>query len=226
MESQLKKFLQQVKQSKNTNNPSILFATKYLNKYQFVSFISLAVELKISPLLIGENRVQDAKEKIDYLLASLASQGEALRSKFKFIMIGNLQKNKIGKALSLFDEIHSIDSIDLAKTLDQRLKTKDKRLNIFLEINIASDPQKHGFKPEELDKAISAIKQFSNLTISGIMTMPPFTKNPESSRPYFHQLKLLATNYKLLTSMGTSQDWQVAHEEGADIIRIGSALFM
>ena len=116
LKSRLQKFLRDFDQLTSHKKPSILFATKYLNKEQFASFIEIALDLKITPLLIGENRIQDGEEKVKYLL-SLAPH---LRSKFTFVMIGNLQKNKINKALTIFDEIHSVDSIELAKYLNEK----------------------------------------------------------------------------------------------------------
>ena len=307
LKSRLQKFLRDFDQLTSHKKPSILFATKYLNKEQFVSFIQLyqtlilkagggrrgppngaqaigaehhlgAADRQDPQIIIGENRVQDAEEKINYLL----SQSPHLRSQFTFVMIGHLQKNKINKALTIFDEIHSVNSLelavalndrmskfcgepsllstptgipstmnpsgggmngaslggaekdlgDLSKTASDRTRERTKSYPIFLEVNLSGEPSKHGFKPEEIDEAISTIKQYDNLAIKGLLTMPPATRNPESSRPYFRRLRQLANKYslttndqRLKTSMGTSQDWQIALEEGSDIIRIGSVVF-
>lgn len=199
----------------------IIFATKYLNKDQFISFIQLAVELEISPLLIGENRVQDVQQKLDYLL----KKAPELRKSFTYILIGHLQKNKINKAIQLFDEIHSVDSVALINILDNQLKKKEKKLKIFLEINIANDANKQGFNPQELAGIITGFQKYNNLTIEGVMTMPPYTENPESNRQYFRTLKGLADKYDLKTSMGTSQDWKIALEEETNFLRIGSKIF-
>ncbi|MBI4067529.1 hypothetical protein HY407_04025, partial [Candidatus Gottesmanbacteria bacterium] len=134
-------FLSKLQSFQSAKKPSILFTTKYINKYQFISFIHLCNELKISPLIIGENRVQDAQEKIDYL----ASQGQplqaqTLRKTFTFSMIGNLQKNKTNKALSLFDEIHAVDTIDLAKQINNKILN----INNLKRVTGGGEPQRRG----------------------------------------------------------------------------------
>lgn len=207
----------------------VVYATKYLTPEQFVAFLNIAKEIDIVPVTIGENRVQEAKEKLEYL-NSLPH--------FSLVMIGNLQKNKINKAIETFDEIHAVDSLELARALDKRLERRNKgdkgykgrevengRMGIFLEVNVSGEKTKQGISPEELEEVIKELKLLKNLKLKGLMTMAPLTDDMKKVRPVFRKLRKLADRHNLLTSMGMSNDWQVAIEEGADMLRIGSRVF-
>lgn len=226
----------------------VVYATKYLNPIQFVSFLHITKEFEIGPIMIGENRVQETEEKIEFV----KNKYPGLLKSLKMIMIGTLQKNKINKAIQLFDEIHSVDSLELANALNTRLAcrrgrstqsklrfggqacpfsslrlsvTKIKELPVFLEVNVAGEESKHGIKPTMIDETIKSLKELKSLKLKGLMTMAPHFEHPENARPIFRSLRKLADAYHVLTSMGMSNDWKVAVEEGADMIRIGSRIF-
>jgi PLP dependent protein len=225
VESNLKDFWQEMadfgsKNAISTNKTAILYATKYLNPQEFVDFVTLVYRLTNKRVLIGENRVQAMEEKMGYVM----KYNKDLHKLFHPVMIGSLQTNKINKAIPIFQEIHSIDSLDLAKDLDQRLTGK-KNMPVYLEVNVSQEQTKHGFKPEELEKAISTMKQRSNITIKGLMTMAPQTENIEEVEGVFRTLRKLADQFGLETSMGMSSDWKIALLHGSDMVRIGSRIF-
>lgn len=199
----------------------ILFAVKYLNPEEFVKFVDIAGEVIKTPLLVGENRVQWAEDKFNHIHKNRLE----IWDKFKMVMIGSLQKNKINKALDVFTSIHSVDRVDLAKALNQRLTGKNKIMPVYLEVNISGESTKHGFKPEELEQTILTMKQWNNVTIKGFMTMAPHTENQEEIRLVFRKLRDLADHYNLKTSMGMSNDWKIAVKEGSDMVRVGSVIF-
>lgn len=199
----------------------VVYATKYLDPKQFVIFISICKEIGIVPVVIGENRVQEAEVKMNLV----REKRPELLKDFSLMMIGTLQKNKTNKAIRLFSEIHSIDSLELAKVADTHLGREKKSMPVFLEVNVSGKATKHGFLPDEINEMILQIKSLKYLELKGLMTMAPLVSDPEQVRSIFRSLKQLADKYNLLTSMGMSNDWRVAIEEGADMIRIGSRLF-
>lgn len=221
----------------------IIYATKYLNPQQFVSFISICEQIdpsprkyegfrtsSLTPVMVGENRVQDAEEKINYITKldpTIFARGPLANplAKMNIVMIGNLQKNKINRAIELFDEVHSVDSIELAQAFNTRLEKAGKSMPIFLEVNVSGEKTKHGFSPAELALVIKSLKLLKSLKLKGLMTMAPQVENTEEVRPIFRRLKQLANKHNLMTSMGMSRDWKVAVDEGSDIIRIGSRIF-
>lgn len=207
--------LNQVKEKSNrkTNDVEVLFATKYLSKERLASFIDIYQKLRREKVIIGENRVQAAENKFNVL-----GKEDIVK-----VMIGNLQKNKINKALNLFDEIWGVDNLEVAEELKKRIVTG--KMPVFLEINVSGEKSKHGFKSKEADTVIKTIQQFNNLTIRGLMTMAPETDGREIIRAVFRELKQIAVRHNLLTSMGMSGDWREAVMEGSDILRIGSRIF-
>lgn len=196
---------------------NILFATKYINSDQLISFLELTPPRR-GRVLIGENRVQDAQSK----LALIREKRPDLIGRFKLVMIGNLQKNKINKAIEIFEELYAIDSLELARAVNSRLK---KTMPIFLELKLSEEQTKHGFSADILEKYFPEISRLPMLKINGLMTMAPYYDDPEKTRPIFRSLRKLADKYKILTSMGMSHDWKQALEEGSDLIRIGSIIF-
>ena len=184
---------------------------------------------------IGENYVQEAEEKKQALKKDLGH-------KIQWHMIGPLQKNKINKALPIFDLIQSVDSIKLAREIDKRVEKAGKDfIPILLEINIGGEFTKYGIKPaehkdfegymEELAKDVSSL---SHIRLEGLMTMGPLTGDPEKVRPYFKRVKNIFDNLARLElervnmkylSMGMTNSYKVAIEEGANLIRIGTAIF-
>ena len=165
----------------------------------------------------GENRVQEAQGKLP-LLADLSPRPT-------WHMVGHLQTNKVKTALNLFDIIHSVDSSHLAQAISRRV-SPSVRVPVLLEANIAGDPAKHGFSPEELPAQAEAIRRLPGLDVRGLMTVTPMAQDPDELRPVFRRLRQLAQSLDLPDlSMGMTDDFEVALEEGATIVRIGRAIF-
>jgi pyridoxal phosphate enzyme (YggS family) len=163
----------------------------------------------------GENRVQEAQAK----RPELSGQAEHLT----WHMVGHVQTNKVKTVLGLFDIIHSVDSLHLAEAISSRAT---QPVPIFLEVNIAVEGTKFGFSPAELDRDVAAITILPNLELQGLMTVAPQTPHVERVRPYFQRLRETAERLGLAElSMGMSDDFEVAVEEGATHVRIGRAIF-
>lgn len=171
--------------------------------------------------VFGENYVQEAQEK-----ASKIKDGSA-----RWHFIGHLQKNKAKLAVELFDVIHTVDSLELATELNKRAK---EPVDVLIEVNIAREKTKTGVDSEGAVKLARAFANFPNLRLKGLMTIPPLTEDPEGSRPYFVTLRRLAERinkehipgvFLKELSMGMSSDFEVAIEEGATMIRVGTAIF-
>jgi pyridoxal phosphate enzyme (YggS family) len=147
-------------------------------------------------------------------------------------MIGHLQTNKAREAIDLFEMIQSVDSLHLALELNKRAEQAAKTLPILLEVNIVSEASKFGYKPSELLQDLVALNRLTRLEIHGLMTIPPWTPIAEKARPIFRKLRELKTHCEQILgaplpqlSMGMTGDFEVAIEEGATIVRIGTALF-
>lgn len=196
----------------------VLYAVKYLNPQGFVDFIRITKELGIGPVTVGENRVQIAQEKMNHIKKNCPD----LLMDFHLMMIGPLQSNKINKAVGIFEEIHSIDSLEIAGNLDKRL---ERILPVYLEVNVSGEQTKHGFRKEEMDKVLKSLKSLKSLGIKGLMTMAPNTEDEGKIREVFRKLRELADHYNLKTSMGMSHDWKIAVEEGSDMVRVGGRIF-
>jgi pyridoxal phosphate enzyme (YggS family) len=163
----------------------------------------------------GENRVQEAERKIVQLAE--------LRTSVTWHMVGHLQSNKARLAVELFDIIHSVDSVKLATILD---KLAEKPLPVLLEVNVSGESTKEGFSADAVTGSVKEIEQLTNLELSGLMTVAPWVSKPEEVRPVFRKLRELrdALGLKHL-SMGMTDDFEVAIEEGATMLRIGRAIF-
>jgi pyridoxal phosphate enzyme (YggS family) len=190
-------------------------------KAQDVERIRAAVAAGVS--LIGENYVQEA-----------AAMKASIPGPIEWHMIGHLQRNKAKTAVALFDLIESLDSIALARELDKEGRKAGKRVRTFVEVNLGGEKSKTGIAEHEICSLLEEASRLANLTIEGLMVVPPYCENPEDGRPYFRALRELLCrlqerrlpNLELKElSMGMSQDYQVAIEEGATIVRIGTALF-
>lgn len=175
---------------------------------------------------IGENRVADALSKYGQL-------GE-MAGKTRWHMIGHLQTNKVKKALEVFTAVHSLDSLKLVEELERKAAFSGRRIDCFIEVNTSGETSKYGIKPEEALSFVKRASKFTHINIIGLMTMAPFMDEPELSRPYFIRLRelkkvLQAENIQNTgireLSMGMSQDFEVAVEEGATLVRIGTAIF-
>jgi hypothetical protein len=184
-------------------------------------YIGKAIDAGIS--MFGENYVQEAKEKI-----------AAIEKNVQWHMIGHLQTNKAKYAVKLFDYIHSVDRIDLARELDKKAGLIGRKINILIEVNVSGEKTKDGIPADEAINLIKNVSPSENLSVRGLMTMAPYLANPEDARPYFSALRNLRDNiiHEGITgihmeelSMGMTDDFEVAIEEGATIVRIGRAIF-
>jgi len=165
----------------------------------------------------GENRIQEAQAKLPAL-------GD-LSPKPTWHMVGHLQTNKVKTALNLFDIIQSVDSFHLAEAINRRAPQPD-RVPVLLEVNVAAEPAKYGFSPDELPSQAEAIRRLPGLDVRGLMTVAPMTDDREQLRPIFRRLRQLAQSLQLPElSMGMTDDFETAVEEGATIVRVGRAIF-
>ncbi len=164
---------------------------------------------------IGENRVQEATEKIAGLSHLVPAP--------TWHMVGHLQRNKVKTAVDIFDIIHSVDSLRLAQAISQRAL---KAVSILLEVNVSGEETKGGFSVAQLPQAAEEIGRLPNLEVKGLMTIAPMVDDPEQVRPVFRRLRQLGTGLGLQElSMGMTDDFEVAVEEGATMVRIGRAIF-
>lgn len=164
---------------------------------------------------IGENRVQEALGKYEQFSGLI------------WHMIGRLQSNKVKEALKIFDFIHSVDSVSLAQEINKQADRINKIQDVFIEVKTSPEAAKFGFSPQALNDACAEIIKLKNIKIKGLMTIAPVVSDAEEARPYFAQLRQLRDklNPGWLLSMGMSDDFQAAIAEGADIIRLGRAIF-
>ncbi len=165
----------------------------------------------------GENYVQEFEEKSPALIHMPDA---------RYHLIGHLQSNKTKKAAELFHTIQTVDSAKLARRLDGALSEERRPLDVLIEVKLSEEAAKAGAAPGDLPAVIDAIQACRNLRLKGLMTMPPWSDNPETTRPYFARLYQLARKHQLQElSMGMSHDLEAAIEEGATMVRIGTALF-
>lgn len=174
--------------------------------------------------VFGENRVQEAEEKINTLSNLNVS----------WHLVGHLQSNKVKKALPLFKLIHSVDRPKLIRILDDEALKQEKIVDILLQVNIGEEQSKSGISIQDFELLLEALKHTRNLRCHGLMTVPPYYDDPNDVRPFFKSLRELAEKYqndflaqgeKLELSMGMTHDFPIAIEEGATLVRIGTAIF-
>jgi pyridoxal phosphate enzyme (YggS family) len=172
---------------------------------------------------IGENRVQDALRKHEALGGSLG---------LRWHMIGHLQSNKVRQALPVFEMIHSVDSLHLAAEVSRRAEPAKRTVPILIEVKTSGEESKFGVAPTELPALLDGIAPLQGVRVEGLMTMAPIVEHAEEARPCFAALRELAEKARAATglplthlSMGMTQDFEVAIEEGATLVRVGSALF-
>jgi PLP dependent protein len=172
---------------------------------------------------VGENYMQESRTMI-----------EAIGAKASWHFIGHIQKNKVKYIVPLFDMIETVDSMDLATMIDQHAAGYGKVMPVLVEVNIAHEAQKHGAMPEDVPGLIRQLSSLKNILVSGLMTMGPFVEDPEELRPYFRQAKVLFDDIKALNitnvrmdylSMGMSDSFSIAIQEGATMVRIGTRIF-
>ena len=173
--------------------------------------------------IVGENYVQESLKII-----------EKVGPKARWHFIGHLQTNKVKYVVPVYDLIETVDSIKLAKEIDKHAKKYNKIMSILIEINSGREPQKFGIMPEDAEKLIKEISTLSNIKIMGLMTMGPFTGDPELARPYFIETKKIFNRIATAKipnvemkylSMGMSNSYKIAIEEGANMVRIGTKIF-
>ena len=172
--------------------------------------------------LFGENRVQEFQEKSQHLTAL---------NDAKFHLIGPLQSNKTARAAELFQAIDAVDSLKIAQRLDAAAKALGKKLPILVEVKLSHEESKHGLDPAELPDLLAALESLESIQAVGLMTVPPWSEDAELARPYFRDLRKLRdqslASFPKLTqlSMGMSNDFRIAIEEGSTCVRIGTSIF-
>ncbi len=173
--------------------------------------------------IVGQNYVQEA-----------AAAFKVVGPRVKWHFIGHLQTNKVKTAIEIFDMIETVDSVRLAKEIDKRCAPENEVMPVLIEINSGREPQKYGVLPEETEDFIKEISRFGRIKILGLMTMGPFAGDPEDARPYFVETRKLFKKIKDLNlpgvemkhlSMGMTNSFRVAIEEGANMVRIGTRIF-
>ena len=197
---------------------TIVAVTKYFGFEQIIRYYELGLRN------FGENRVKDALEKIGKL-------PDEIRQNSKFHLIGHLQTNKVRQAVKHFDLIHSIDSPHLAQAVNRAAESIDKIQAVLIQINLAREVQKSGVAPEELDSLIETVQKCGNLKLRGFMMIAPNYEDAEQCRPLFKQMYQLFRRQREvfptieILSMGMTHDYRIAIEEGANLVRIGTAIF-
>ena len=173
--------------------------------------------------ILGENYLQEAE--VAY---------ETIGNRAQWHFIGHLQKNKVKKAVQLFDMIETVDSAAIATLIDKRCEQTGKVMPVLIEVNSGREPQKSGVLPEDAERLVRQIAEYNKIRVQGLMTMGPATGDPEDSRPYFVETRKVFEKIKSLDipgvemkylSMGMTNSYRVAIEEGANIVRLGSIIF-
>jgi len=172
--------------------------------------------------LFGENRVQEFQEKSQHL----NNLGDA-----RFHLIGPLQSNKTNRAAELFDAVDTVDSLKIAQRLNSAAAALGKKMTVLVEVKLSHEESKHGVAPEELPGLLTAVETLESIEAVGLMTVPPWSEDAETARPYFRELRRLRDEAQkahpaiMQLSMGMSNDFIVAIEEGSTCVRVGTALF-
>jgi len=173
----------------------------------------------------GENRVQEAQKKVDN------EELKVLNGRVHWHLIGHLQKNKAKTAVALFDLIHSVDSFELAEELDRQAAKLSKKQRVLIQVKLSEEESKYGIPEDALPDLLQRTAALVNIRVEGLMTIPPFFEDSETSRPYFKKLSSLRNAAEKIgfqlpeLSMGMSNDYEVAIEEGATMVRVGTAIF-
>jgi len=206
-----------LKANRNPQEIKLVAVTKTATIEQIKEAISAGVKI------IGENKVQEGKEKYQILSADI-----------EWHLVGHLQTNKVKYAIEIFDLIHSVDSIKLAKEIDRRSLQFGMITNVLVEVNVSGEETKYGIKSEEVEPFLKEISEFSRIKVRGLMTIAPIAEDKEEVRPYFRKLRELSKEIKSKNiknvkvdylSMGMTDDFEVAIEEGANMVRIGRGIF-
>lgn len=208
-----------LKSERNPEEIRLIAVTKGVDR----DIISEAIEIGLRDF--GENRVQSALQKVPEL------KGSFRKSNVSWHLIGHLQRNKAKVAVELFDVIHSLDSLELAEYIDKQAGRIGKIQRVLIQVKLSHEESKHGIDKESLPDLLKGLTGLGNLHAEGLMTIPPYFNDPEKSRPYFRELRELRdyaekSGFGLRElSMGMSNDFEVAIEEGATMVRVGTAIF-
>jgi len=208
-----------IRSGRNPFDVKLIAVTKTVNAARIREAIGLGLRV------FGENRVQEAKEKISKLNYDVPD------CKLEWHMIGHLQKNKAKAAVRLFEVIHSVDSAGLAQELNIHAEKEGKMQRVLIEVKLSGEETKCGVSKEDLMDLIKIVSGMKNLKLEGLMTLPPFFDEPETARPFFRELRELrdkaeSRGYKLPElSMGMTNDFESAILEGATMVRIGTGIF-
>jgi len=196
---------------------SVIAATKQRSVEEIEEAIACGITI------VGENYIQEAERKFD-----------SISGKVRWHLIGHLQSNKVRKALDIFDCIQTLDTLKLASRLNAELEASGKTISVLIEINSGSEPQKAGVLPDTTVRFVEEAHAFKRVQICGLMTMGPACERPENLRPCFRRVRLLYEELKRsspagttmeILSMGMSDSYRVAIDEGANLVRIGTAIF-
>lgn len=204
---------------RNPEEVKLIAVTKTVTVFQIKETIDAGLRT------FGENRVQEAKAKIEELSA------DSTMPSVSWHLIGHLQKNKAKHAVQLFDLVHSLDSAELAEELNSQAEKIDKVQEVLVEVKLSHEETKQGVVKAELPELLKMVQTMKHLRLRGLMTIPPFFEHPEAARPFFRELRELrdeadSAGYHVPElSMGMSNDFEVAIEEGATMVRIGTAIF-
>ncbi len=208
-----------IKANRNPQDIKLIAVTKTVDLPEIIEAVKAGI------LILGESRVQEAQRKV----ASYKVQGVSER--IEWHLVGNLQKNKVKNAIQLFDLIHSIDSISLAEEINTQAKKINKTQRVLVQVKISKKETKRGADEKDLMALVTEITETSNLKLEGLMTIPPYFEDAEQARPYFRRLRELRDEAEMAgfklpeLSMGMSNDFEIAIEEGATMVRIGTAIF-
>jgi PLP dependent protein len=173
--------------------------------------------------IIGENYVQEAERAF-----------QTVGRRARWHMIGHLQTNKVKRAVEIFDLIETVDSSGLGREIDKRAAAAGRTLDVLIEVNSGREPQKAGVLPEDVESLVRALAELKNVRVRGLMTMGPFEGDPENSRPYFKETSRVFEALKAVAipnaemaflSMGMTNSWRIALQEGANMVRLGTAIF-
>ncbi len=186
------------------------------------SFDEIRQAVEAGLTIIGENRIQEARGKVEQFTLS-SQNGPAVH----WHMIGHLQTNKAAEAVRMFGLIQSVDSLRCAEAIDKEAAKIGKQQDVLIEIKTSPEATKYGILPVEAKGFVEEISALKNIHIRGLMTIAPIVDNPEQARPYFHKLRDLldVLNRQTILSMGMTDDFEIAIEEGATMVRLGRAIF-
>ncbi|MEW6002988.1 MAG: YggS family pyridoxal phosphate-dependent enzyme [Nitrospirota bacterium] len=208
-----------MKAGRNPFEVKLVAVTKTVSTERIKEAIDLGLRI------FGESRVQEAKEKISDIRSQIPD------SAIEWHLVGHLQRNKTKTAIGLFDLIHSLDSRELAEELNKSAEKAGKVQRTLIQVKLSEEETKHGIAKEDFMDLVKIVSGMKNLKLEGLMTMPPFFEDPEMARPFFRELRELRDNaeksgYRLTElSMGMTNDFEIAIEEGATLARIGTGIF-